>query len=487
MRILTTICFAVLFATAGLGQIKFFKLFTNNGADMGQGVVQLEDSSYVITGSSSSFQDGPSQAFLLKIDSAGNYKWSKHYGGSEIESGRRVLYKKNFGFFICGYTNSYGNGGFDMYIAKVAENADLEWEKTIGGTGWEQVHDASLTRDTGILMVGETSSNITDNKDIYIVRTDKNGDTLWTKTIGGSGDDYATCLARYQDSMFVVGGQVWVEDSLLSKAYMLYLKDDGTVFWEDTSGVNGNYWINGLVVDEPQNRFLAVGGTTAPTKDGIDSYFYWTDYGGTPLGYYEQNNPGDENFVGLTPYGSNGDFYMMAHTEDAGSFEGGTDLLIHKFNSGLWWASGFGVAHIGPDVGGQIIPTSDGSAVAVGYTTGVVSGGNEAFVLKIGPNDSYPDPGTDVIVDDILIVSEAGQPESFSVYPNPASTQLMIHSEDNSWTEALLYDVSGKVLAKQELQFENSIDVSMLPTGWYLLEVRGENGKAVRNKVMVQR
>ena len=98
--------------------------------------------------------------------------WSNNYGGPESESGRRVLYKKNFGFFICGFTNSIGSGGFDNYLAKVDELGNLEWEKAYGGEGWEKVHDAALTKDTGVIMVGETSSNFSDNQDIYIVRTD---------------------------------------------------------------------------------------------------------------------------------------------------------------------------------------------------------------------------------------------------------------------------------------------------------------------------
>ena len=109
------------------GQTNFYKIYTNNGYDIGQGVVQLEDSSYVITGSSSSFKEGASQAFLLKVDSLGKYIWSKDFGGDESEGGRRVLYKKNVGYFIAGYTNSIGKGGYDNYLAKTNEKGDFSW------------------------------------------------------------------------------------------------------------------------------------------------------------------------------------------------------------------------------------------------------------------------------------------------------------------------------------------------------------------------
>ena len=98
------------------GQIDFYKIYTNNGYDFGQGIVQLEDSSYLITGSSSSFQNGASQAFLLKVDSLGNYNWSKNFGGSESEGGRRVLYKKNVG--VGTRRSTLMNPGGNLYCNK---------------------------------------------------------------------------------------------------------------------------------------------------------------------------------------------------------------------------------------------------------------------------------------------------------------------------------------------------------------------------------
>ncbi|MFM8242588.1 MAG: hypothetical protein ACKN86_07265, partial [Crocinitomicaceae bacterium] len=90
MRILIIFLFAV-FAFSGFSQISFYKLYSGTGYDKGEGVVQLADSSYTITGSSSSWS-GNSDAFLLHLDSLGNYKWSRNYGGDEADIGRRVLF-----------------------------------------------------------------------------------------------------------------------------------------------------------------------------------------------------------------------------------------------------------------------------------------------------------------------------------------------------------------------------------------------------------
>ena len=159
--------------------ITFNNIYTNNGYDYGKGICQLPDSSYALTGGSSSFNEGPSDAFLALIDSNGIYKWSKSYGGTETDWGMRVNHVPNYGYYISGVTNSFGAGGYDFMLVKTDENGTQEWMKTFGGLQWENLHDAIMLADTGMLLVGETKSQGHGAEDLFIVRTDKNGNTLW--------------------------------------------------------------------------------------------------------------------------------------------------------------------------------------------------------------------------------------------------------------------------------------------------------------------
>lgn len=470
---------------SSFSQISFYKLFSNNGVDLGQGITQLEDSSYIITGSSSSFFDGPSQIFLLKLDSAGNYLWSKDFGGPESDVGRRVMYKENVGYFVCGYSNSSGNGDFDMYIAKIGENLNMQWEKFIGGNGWEKVHDAALTKDTGLLLVGETTSgNANENSDIYIVRTNINGDTLWTKQIGGAGDDAANSIYAHNDSMYVIGGYRWNEDSLMSKGYIMYMKDDGTIQWEHTTGANGDYWINDVIYDG--SRFAAVGGTSGATKNGIDFYFCPVSTGGGPLGPYEQPAPDDENFMCLTKYGDGTGFYIVSHREGAGFYDYGTDITVSRFLTNMTWQNGIQVGHQYPDVIGEIIPTSDGGAIMVGYSSEVVSGGNEVFVMKIGPNDQYPDPVMDEEFMNLVEVSELSlQNDDIHIYPNPVATNLNIHGAETYYKVSII-DLSGKVVLRHVFYNESLLNLSELQSGTYIVDIENQLGETRRTKLIVQ-
>lgn len=482
MANLTRILFFLFLSFSTFGQIKFYNLYTDNGVDMGEGIVQLEDSSYVVTGSSSSFWGGTSQAFLMKIDSLGNRIWSNQYGGANYESGRRVLYKKNVGFYICGYTSSFGNGGFDFYLAKTDESGTLEWEKTIGGTGWEKVHDAVMTKDTGAIMVGETSSFPANNKNIYIVRTDINGDTLWTKTIGGSGEDWATSITPLNDSIYFLTGAYYNEDSLMTKSWAAKIKEDGTLFWEKNFGTNGESWLNGAVVDGSLMRCIGGARVGTPNIKTISSLI---DLSGNYWGGYVFPQAGDHEYVGVVNYGNGTGFYCPTLTDDAGSFPIGVDLVVNHFTIGFGFLNSLNLSHDRDDVSNQIISTNDGSAIMVGYTTGVISGGNEIFVCKIGPNADYPSVENDTQVGNLVSIVEEELDEQITIYPNPSSGVVTIFTENVQLNHISVMNLNGERILEKEFQIETQIDLSILPSGYYFLVIQGD-GFTSRRKIIIQ-
>ncbi len=466
------------------GQISFHKYYTNNGVDKGGGVVELDDSSLVVTGSSSSFYDGPSQVFLLKLDSLGDFLWSRSYGGAEIEEGRRVLYKKDFGFFICGFTNSYGNGGFDNYLIKTDELGELEWEKTYGGEGWEKVHDAALTRDTGVIMVGETNSTVNGDKDMFIVRTSSTGDTLWTRSFGGEmGDDYLTSIKTFNDSTFAIGGSWFLEDSLKPKGYVSLIQDDGTVLWESTFGLNGSYWLQDI--EFQQGIIRTVG--KAKVNDDIDTYISVMSMNGEPYGDYVDLSPGDRIYNHLVNYGDDSHSYVAIDVEDQWSFPHGEDVRMGNFEVSTFQNQGeYIIANEQPDISNDLIRTMDGGVVVVGYSTDVASGGNEIFVVKIGPNNLFPDQN-DITINDLIGLEEYVFEVPPAVYPNPANNELTISSLSNSKISYELINAYGMRVQQGAFYQLETLNISSLPDGLYLIELISDKNEVVRKKVLIQR
>jgi hypothetical protein len=481
-NLIKTILFMFI-AFSGFGQIDFFNIYTNNGSDQGQGVVQLEDSSYVVTGASSSFS-GSSQAFLLHVDSLGNYLWSNNYGGPESESGRRVLYKKDFGFFICGFTNSIGSGGFDYYLAKTDEAGTLEWEKAYGGEGWERVHDAALTKDTGVIMVGETSSNFSDNQDIYIVRTDILGDTLWTKTIGGLGDDYASSISAFTDSTFVITGRTYVEDSSLVKIYISYIKDDGTEIWSDILGDNGNYWSNDFTFNG--NQIIGVGGCNDVFSEDPNVVAFIYDIAGFYWGESKVVSLGKHEFMNIANFGPTDAYYITNSSEDDFSYDNGPDVIVMKYIPTFSFESSFNIGFENPDVSGQVVRTNDGGAIVVGYTTGYVSGGNEVFLAKIGPNDAYPSTISNIVIDDIVTIKESMLVSELKIYPNPVAGVLNVKTDNINYNKIRIISSVGREIHVSSFQQSTKIDVSNFDNGLYFIEVSGIDVQPITSQITVK-
>lgn len=475
MRSVLTVIFLLIFVPVGTGQIAFFKLFSNNGYDFGYGVVQHEDSSYMVCGASSSFQEGPSEAFMLKIDSMGNYLWSKHYGGPESDCATRVLYKKNFGYFLAGYTNSFGNGAYDFYLVKTDESGTQEWQKTFGGTEWEKVNDAALTRDTGTILVGQTNSWTGGNNDIYIVRTDIAGDTLWTKRIGGAGDDAAHSIVQYNDSVFFVGGELYVEDSLKTKGFILRIIDNGTVQYFDTIGSHGINGIYDLDVDPFYLSFVGYWVEESTQQKKI--YFGLSSFDGSFVAQ-EYEYTSNENFrEHVTTYGIENKKYVAAKYKNVTSELYGFDVVFARVNTSLWWDnSSSNLAYAGEDDSGQLIPTSDGGVLIVGYTSTLGAGGGNVFVEKIGPGDIHPVIDTDPIVDPLVFVNELAVVDEFKVYPNPASETLTIEARQGLNVRYSLRDMNGREIKSGSGIGTGLVDLAGVQPGIYLLNVLTDQG-----------
>lgn len=477
----TLFVFLLLISGSALAQSAFYKIFSDNGSDKASGVVQLPDSSYMVTGSSSSFYDGPSQAILLKLDPQGNMIWSRSYGGPETDAGQRVLYQENEGFFVCGLTNSFGAGGYDMYLAKMNENGDLLWEKSFGGSGWERTLDAALTPDSGVMMVGSTSSNAFDDEEMYIVRADKNGDTIWTREINGWGANYLNAIERINDTTYFVGGTWYNADSLQSKAYLASLHIDGSMNWSTELGANGSYLLKDFCIR--QNQIVAVGGHYE--ADGnLDACRFFVDINGTLISENIYEGPGgNETYDAVSPVGDSTYLYMIWTYENAWSTPGGSDFNINRYAIPFNQLSSYIVYHENPDVPEQMIPTLDGGILVVSYATDNFKGSNDAIIIKIGPNDSMPDP--DEFIGSIVSTPIVGNPEKFSMFPNPGNSFCSVHSPSAAYDQLSVYDISGKKVEDFTIQGNIEISTAHYPAGVYLLELYGASVPGIQQRLII--
>jgi len=466
----------MLFTLVGYAQNNFYKLYSNNGYDLGEGVAQLEDSSFIVTGTSSSFVEGPSQAFLLKVDRLGDYEWSLPYGGAEEDGARRVLYSPNDGFYISGYTNSKGNGAYDVYTFKTDLSGSLIWEKTFGGAGWEKTNDAILLNDTSQIIVGQTNSGTNGDDDIYVLRINKEGDSLYTKQIGGTGDDFATSIDLLNDSIVIIGGSVYNVDSSSSKGNLIAMHIDGTILWSREYGSDGNFWFNDITIED--SLIYVVGKYYNDTVSDYEGYSGVISYDGSVITEYVFYKEGYDSHELIVKQGTTDKFYIGFNAENSGTYPGGLDFLIMRNKPDLLFDnSGCNFANVGDDIGGHLVATNDGGAILVGTNEAYGGGGSNVALLKIGVNDSYPYTSGYMVATNLVSVPELlFSNKNISFYPNPFLGEFSIESENQKIISFSIFSISGVLVYSEEVNAESiKTNLSFLTEGTYIVEVEDEN------------
>ena len=190
--------------------------------DWGTSGKQTSDGGYIITGSTSSFGNGSNDVWLIKTDSQGDSIWTKTFGGTH-QKGKSVQQTTDGGYIICGTREDIPEIG-DVYLIKTDSQGDSIWTKTFGGVENDEGYSVQQTTDGGYIITGETNSFGNGESDVWLVKTDSQGDSLWTKTFGGNEQDGGSSVQQtidggyviigYTDDPFVNGG---VEDLFVIK------------------------------------------------------------------------------------------------------------------------------------------------------------------------------------------------------------------------------------------------------------------------------
>ncbi|RFC54676.1 T9SS C-terminal target domain-containing protein [Brumimicrobium aurantiacum] len=460
----------VVFSFNSEGQISFYNKYSGGPFDQGNGVTQLPDSSYVVTGTSAGFNSESGQAFLMLTDSLGNQQWTKDYGGYGDDIGVRVIHIPNDGFFIAGYTGSTPNGDFDFVLYKTDENGDLLWEKTYGGSDWEKLNDAALLSDGGLILVGETEGLESQGRDMYMVRTDALGDTLWTKTVQTPEDDFINVVDTLSATEFLIGGNVGTVG--VSMGVLTAYNNDGTEVWSESLNQGGVSTINDFSIYD--DTIYLVGFLQNSVENKTDLWVAKCDLTGDFISQYY------EEFYDLSTYFSsicvkNRDtMYMAMHTStpEVNPYPGGLDLLVHRYKpSNLTFQASHPLTGYNDDLAQEMILASDNGVVVVGTVSDdplSLSLGTDVLLAKIGPNDEAPNNS----IGDLDLVNLFEETtEVVQVYPNPTNGLIYLPNEliGNQYE---LLNIQGKKVFSGQL--EARLNLTDLDEGIYFLSIQDQ-------------
>jgi hypothetical protein len=340
---------------------------------------------YLIAGHTKSYGQGNDQydVYLVRIDTDGNVIWTKTYGGSQDEMVSSCRQTHDGGYILAGVTQSWGLGGSDGYILKVDSDGDSLWSKYYGGETWDQFYCGIPTVQQGYAFSGYSSVYLKGDQ-VYMVETDAEGDTNWTYRIGGDHQDYGMDVLQKEDMSYITVGHTWSEGDE-SQVFLVKTDKDGNWTWTKAfGGPMEEYarWID--VTDEP--GYIIVGSTQSYGHGSSDFWLVNTNNEGTPMDNYTFGGSESETANGASR-DIDGGILMAGDTWSFG-VEAPDVFLVKATEEGdsiwaiTWGNQDWQYAY-------NIKPTLDGGYIVIGRNYSVTTGDNDILVLKYGPQPMY--------------------------------------------------------------------------------------------------
>ena len=249
------------------GTVLWTRTLGGAGLDQANDVVALADGGCVVAGLHS--ETTQSYAWLVRYDANGDTLWTRIYGEpNRNTSANEVVVAPDGGFVLAGY-KTFPSFDDDVYLVKTDASGNLEWSQTYGSTaGDESALDIWASCSGGYVLGGYTDSYGAGGRDMYLIRVDANGDTLWTKTMGGTDDDlcytvYHKCYLDVTDEGYFGGGTTESYGLGQADAWLVRLDSDPllTVTSPDacfTAQIGESFTVQWQTHSNKPNRFVRI-------------------------------------------------------------------------------------------------------------------------------------------------------------------------------------------------------------------------------------
>ncbi len=462
--------------------IRFSHVLGSDGYDDGYSAKQTFDKGYIVGGSTSSFGAGATDMYLLKTDPHGNPVRQRTIGGINIDIGKCVRQTADSGYIMVGYTNSFGTGGYDVYLVKTDSLLDTLWTHTYGGFNWDFGNCVEQTTDGGYIICGSTFSFGNTGEDYYLLKTDANGTEQWAQSYGGANDDVANSVIQTSDGGYILTGTTKSMGDLNGDIYTIKTNAIGDTIWTNKFGgpnldygndvlesIYGGY----MVGAETQNYGLG----TLGNSDGV---IVRLSSSGHVDSIKVTGVPGNDNIQSITE-----DVLGRIAMTGKHPFLNGSTSLFLIYNN-WYYVNGTQFGFNNYEMGYSVETTADTGFVICGYTTSFNNFIDDIYLIK---TDSFAvGGGADVLAALNIQTLYPTQNSDFKIFPNPASDFVTIYSEKiNESATIKIFDVLGNELKsnKTEQKIDVSINVSDLANGIYFITISTKS-ISVSQKLIIQ-
>lgn len=465
-------------ALPNIAQQKWHGKFGWWGVDIGYDVVETLDGHYMVTGYTGSFTNGNSDVLVTKVHQQGWPMWTVHIGSINNDIGKAIIRTADSGFVIAGYTNSYGNGGYDGYLIKINKAGNLLWQKTFGGIDWDFFQSLQQTSDMGYVIVGYSYNYSKGGKDMWIVKTDSIGNLQWEKKLGGIQDDEFVSVEITLNNQIACFGTTYSFSDTKGNYCIYKTNNNGdSLFFKDFGYPNLSDIGYDFFERPTDSAFVICGTSQSPL--GTDSTYYHQLVVNSNCNWIAdiKETTGElKNQIAYTNTYFNANKHYVVY-DRYGNGSGKHEPNFYTFTS-QYFINGTSYGSTEDDIIYSCKRTSDKGLIAVGYTTGFNALQEDVFIVKL---DSLISGANSVV--HVNTISSSLQ---LKTYPNTATNYIYIQTEQYlSTLKIIIQDIQGRVVLSEQINepsHNNKINISHLEDGLYIVRVLAENKEEYNTK-----
>lgn len=363
-------------------QITFQKAYQSGYSTWGNSIQKTSDGGYIITGGKLSWNTFWYEAlYLVKTDESGHLQWAKSYGEDDgYEIGHSVLQTNDGGYIVIGETSNFGQGGLDIFLIRTNSIGDTLWTKAVGKSNIDVGNSIIETTDGGFILTGKTGGvAAVTGYDIVLIKMDDEGNILWSKTYGGTNHEYAESVEQTTDGGYIIAGYGSSFGSGNWDVFLIKTNDSGNIIWSKTYG--SQYPDYGYSVKQTLDEGYIIVGVTAG-ENSWNAYLIKTDQLGNVS--WSKTYDGAQSLYGNSVQQMTDGGYIIAGDVYLGA------LLIRTTETGVpLWTKAY--AGRGDATGKSVVLSDDGGFAITGYTASFPT--NDFRDLYINKTDAYGNSG----------------------------------------------------------------------------------------------
>jgi hypothetical protein len=459
-----------LFLTAAKAQIiTFEKHYATTIDKSGKDVLPTDDNGYLIAATTKTSITDDLDIHIIKTNNYGDVLLTKTYGGARVEYPNCMIKMQDGNFFVVGYSQSFGSGDMDIYLLKLNQNGDEIFTKVIGGFGNEEGKEIIQTADGNYVIIGASNSASSDYN-IMLVKINPAGDVIWTKYYGGTNYESARSVKLCPDGGFIIAGKTAISPTSVASLYLVKTNSSGDTLWTKKYNGPNSYEGKSIIANNDGTYVLAVDDSSAATDS--DVRIMKLDNGGGII--WNKSYGGSLKDIAK----------VIQPTTDGGYIVGSISRSFGWSNPDMWiikldangdspWTKNYGGS--GHEHLYSLRQTADNGYIAVGHARSF-SANWEVYFLKLDQNG--------VVGVEELAMAE----QKFNVFPNPSDGIVNIEMDEQMKFSALKISNSlGQIIFNEsadQLKESKSFDLKKEGPGMYFMTLEAPSGIIVKKLIV---